>query len=1046
MKIQLLIRTTFLVMVLAFAITINAVEPNEPDITSFVKPSALPLQPTVMPDAGLVSHRKLTTSYSNFRLSTVERGIYGDGWADVILGQPDFSQITPNEVVGDKLFNPGGVYVDRSVRPNRVYVYDAGNSRVLGFSYLGTCLAGTGVGQNCTCTSDCPESSCQIQENRTADVILGQSSSHSSTCNGDSAFQSYPDRSAARADTLCGIPPWALSITEAGAFATMTTDEHGNFYITDLYNNRVLRYDSPFDNDNIADYVWGQVDFSGVMCNRGASYNHPDSSSLCLAPQPGWGDIISGVSIDTDNNLWVADTQNNRILRFPFDSPSGVPAQEANLVLGQPNFSVAAPGEELGQMHNPTSIRVDNQGLVYVADGFLGGSGSTRVLVFEPPFSNGMPANHTIGSNLLESNGLEIDPNSGVWVNDKEKILHFVDGNLQNTITPVPNRVTGGIGIDCDGNVMATGWDPQQILIYAPPTYTWESTFVKADNYGSFNQTGDRGVYGGVGLEIAAGQLMYSDGPRILFWNDPWNITNYITADGVIGQLDFQTRPSGAPVFGRMIADNQGLLWVVKGHSWVETQVLAYQLPLTTGAEPIIRIDSPIPLQGGGIFTWTNSLVLSGLAFQPGCDCLWLSDSDNNRVFRIKNVHTPYRTVDIVLGQKSVSGVHCNHGRDSDDGYAHPTHPSQDSLCHPGALAFDQNGNLFVADHNLEVAGNWRLLAFAANALPKDPPSVIYGIPATWVFGRDGNFTEPSCLSGDPMCGPWEPAFDSWGRMIIGFNGYLGTPFPQVYESPIANPLPIAALNDFYSQPFSMRFDRFGNIYVLDHNRNRILVYKERVVSTYTMTGTIKTDNRVPISGVNVIAKGYASADVSDDLGVFTLTRLITDSYEIIPTKTGCSFVPPSLVVSIPETRSSLHFIATCSKVYLPLVQVTKNTTPPAFFSATFLGQDGESYAGQGCTTGTVPDNVHIHLDGLKTDAQPVSYRVDDYAAGGVWATPCNPVSNWLLYVIVPHSNQADLYFKPFRDAPDGTIYTVVVQYNDGTSQTTTVVGTRIKP
>jgi hypothetical protein len=113
--------------------------------------------------------------------------------------------------------------------------------------------------------------------------------------------------------------------------------------------------------------------------------------------------------------------------------------------------------------------------------------------------------------------------------------------------------------------------------------------------------------------------------------------------------------------------------------------------------------------------------------------------------------------------------------------------------------------------------------------------------------------------------------------------------------------------------------------------------------------------------------------------------------------------------------------------------------------SAAFLGQDGESFAGQSCTTGTANDNVHIHLNGLRTD-QPVSIRLEDQAAGGVWATPCNPASNWLLYVTSNASNQADIYFKPFRDAPDNTRYTLTVQYSDGWTQTTSVAGWRVKP
>jgi len=274
-----------------------------------------------------------------------------------------------------------------------------------------------------------------------------------------------------------------------------------------------------------------------------------------------------------------------------------------------------------------------------------------------------------------------------------------------------------------------------------------------------------------------------------------------------------------------MRADNQGRLWVVKGYTFengINAQINAYQLPLTTDATPILTINSPLPLQGGGTFTWSWSLIISGIAYQPGCDCLWLSDRDNNRTFRIRNISTN-PTVDIVLGQTDIAGTHCNQGRDSDDGYIHPTHPSQDSLCAPGGLTIDPGGNLYVADHTLEIAGNLRLLEFDANTLPNAPTSVVYGIPASRVFGRNGSFTEPNCI--DSMCGPWEPAFNSKNQMVVGFNGYLGPNFPQVYRDPLTDPQPSMSLNDFYSHAYSARYDQFDNLYILDHTRDRVLIY-----------------------------------------------------------------------------------------------------------------------------------------------------------------------------------------------------------------------------
>jgi hypothetical protein len=776
--------------------------------------------------------------------SSPVRGVVGDWWADLIIGQPDFSQITPNEVVGNKLFNPGGVYVDRSTIPNRVYVYDAGNSRVLGFSSMGTCAGGNNQGQACTSESDCPGSSCEIREDRTADVVLGQPSPNSSACNGDSAYQDYPEIPLPSEQTLCGMRAISVSILEAGSSATMATDSQGNLYLTDLYNNRVLRYDDPLATDGIADYVWGQSDFSGAECNQGADYGNPDDMSLCLAPVPGSGAIKAGVAVDEEGHLWVADNQNNRVLRFPFDSGLGRPSQKADLVLGQPDFESAGSGSGVDQMNSPASVRVDGEGIVYVADGVDGTAAHSRVLEFLPPLSNGMPGIVLIQSGLGETTGLELDAGDGLWVNDcdKGRLLRFVDGELQRTVNGISNGVYGGMGIDRDDNIMLTGWCPQEVLVYTAPDYAWTSTFVRADEFGSFNRLGPRGVTDPTGLEVAAGQLIVADNSRILYWNFPWNLANGEVADGVVGQPDFYTRPRWSPAFGRMRADNQSRLWVVKGNP--NTKILAYQLPLSSGAEPIIEIVSPVPLQGGGTFAWSGSLQMAGLAIQPDCDCLWLSDSDHSRTFRINHVSTEQRAVDIVLGQLNVEGIHCNQGRDSDDGYEHPTSPSRDSLCHPGGLAFDGYGNLYVADHNLEVAGNWRLLEFDADTLPDSPSSAVFGIPASRVWGRNGSFTEPDCQWPDPMCGPWEPALNSDGLMVVGFNGYLGPRFPQVYADPLNDPLPSGEVNDFHSHAYSARFDQYDNLYILDHSRNRVLIYWHRLVTTYPVYLPLVTNDR----------------------------------------------------------------------------------------------------------------------------------------------------------------------------------------------------------
>jgi hypothetical protein len=627
----------------------------------------------------------------------------------------------------------------------------------------------------------------------------------------------------AGAQTLCTLPEYANSVSEAGAAATMATDSNGNLYVPDFYNNRVLRYNNPFVTDTVADYVWGQADFSGITCNRGAGFNRADASSLCLAPPPGFGDINAGVDVDSAGNLWVADNHNNRVLRFPYDPQTGVAAKTADLVLGQTDFYSTAEGTGFSRMNRPAAVRVDDSGTVLVAD-YL----NSRVLVFEPPFANGMQATQVLSRGLWAPRGLEFDSEGGLWVNDDsgDRFVYVVDRVARKSVPAGEGRAWGGMGVDCDGNLLTAGWDLQQGIRISAPDYALVTNFLGAKP-GEWNQTTARGLEGGKGLEVTDTQLICSDRSRILFWNEPWNLTNYQPADGVIGAPDFSTHEVWGPYFEKMRADPiSGRLWVVRGTLWLPNAVYAYNLPLTTGATPAATITAPLPILGGGVMTWTHTLYLGGVEVQSICDCVWLSDEDNHRVFRVRNASTQ-PVVDVILGQKDAAGVQCNQGRGRES-------PSRDSLCNPGALAFDNEGNLWVADHNLEFNGNHRLLVFAATSIPKNPESAVFGISAAAVLGRTGSFTEPNCLprSEDPLCAPFEPAFDSQGHMVLGFNAYLGPRFAMVYRDPLNNPLPIAALTEFQSMPTTARFDEFDNLYVLDHNRSRILIYRAQSPTT----------------------------------------------------------------------------------------------------------------------------------------------------------------------------------------------------------------------
>jgi sugar lactone lactonase YvrE len=98
-----------------------------------------------------------------------------------------------------------------------------------------------------------------------------------------------------------------------------------------------------------------------------------------------WG----GLAIDASGNLWVADSENNRILGFTVPLSDNM---SASFVIGQPNFLVTTATVSADGLSFPMYITFDHVGDLWVSD-----SENSRVLEYTPPFHNGMNASIVIG-------------------------------------------------------------------------------------------------------------------------------------------------------------------------------------------------------------------------------------------------------------------------------------------------------------------------------------------------------------------------------------------------------------------------------------------------------------------------------------------------------------------------------------------------------------------------------------------------------------------------------------------------------------------------
>ena len=189
----------------------------------------------------------------------------------------------------------GAVFVN-----NELYVADWQNNRVIVLPW-GSSNCPTGVS---SCFGPAPR-------------VLGQDRFNTNSINLIEGREFYFLKSGSAADA---------------AVVMDSTGDTPHLYVSDPYNNRVLGFRDvrKLVPGSAADIVIGQPDLATAVCNYpSGDILQPTQSNLCRP---------IGLLVDPNGNLYVADSANGRVLRFPTPfSHQG--NQQADLVLGKPNFS-----------------------------------------------------------------------------------------------------------------------------------------------------------------------------------------------------------------------------------------------------------------------------------------------------------------------------------------------------------------------------------------------------------------------------------------------------------------------------------------------------------------------------------------------------------------------------------------------------------------------------------------------------------------------------------------------------------------------------------
>src|SRR5208337_1003745 len=149
--------------------------------------------------------------------------------------------------------------------------------------------------------------------------------------------------------TFAGGGPNSSTALSAEVYSpSVAVDAHGNIYIAGESMDQVFKVD-PAGNFTVV---------SGNGTQGFGGDGGPATSAILASP--------SGVALDTQGNLFIADESNQRIRRV--DAVTGIITTVAGS--GQLGFSGDGGPATSAKMYNPISVAVDEQGNLFIADNF----------------------------------------------------------------------------------------------------------------------------------------------------------------------------------------------------------------------------------------------------------------------------------------------------------------------------------------------------------------------------------------------------------------------------------------------------------------------------------------------------------------------------------------------------------------------------------------------------------------------------------------------------------------------------------------------------
>ncbi|HUI01689.1 MAG TPA: NHL repeat-containing protein [Nitrososphaerales archaeon] len=315
------------------------------------------------------------------------------------------------------------------------------------------------------------------------------------------------------------------------------------------------------------------------------------------------------------------------------------------------------------------------------------------------------------------------------------------------------------VSMDPKGNLWVADYANNRVIEYAAPFANGESAslVIGQPNLASnAPATSQNGLAGPDGLAFdAQGNLWVADyyNNRLLEFQPPF--TSDEPASLVVGQSSFDAGKSATTQNG--LSSPQDLAFDSKGNLWVadfrNDRVLEFQPPFATNESASLVIGQSGFTAAEPLTAQNHLYFPEDLAFDSKGD-LWVADTFNSRVLEYQAPFTNGESAYLVLGQPSftqnattiLSYLNAlNYGLEG---------TTQQDLYNPGALAFDNRGDLWVAD-----SYNNRIMEFA--------PPFTSGMPAYRQIGQQDFTTNSPATAQNTVSHPQGMTFDNQGDLWV---------------------------------------------------------------------------------------------------------------------------------------------------------------------------------------------------------------------------------------------------------------------------------------